>query len=127
MEKYKNIVPDDVFHVIPKGITYELCVGEKNVANFTKFSGFLVDNISADLHYCYVVHFELHDGGIFTCNGGFKFQNLDFDTPEGFYNYLIDSHLNGYSASDPVNYINISFHPYDTIMRLKELKSKVGL
>jgi hypothetical protein len=127
MENYKNILPDDLFHVITKGVTYELCVAEKNVTNFTKFSDYLTDNISVDVHYCFVIHCELQDGGLFVSTGGFNFCKMDYNDAEILYNTLIDSFHNTYSGNDIVNYVNVSFHPYNTIIKLKEFKSNIGL
>lgn len=127
MENYKNILPSDVFHVISKGVTCELCVADRNFVNFNKFSDFLVDNISAGVHYCYVIHFELHDDGLLTTTGGFKLKDLEYESMEKFYSFLIDAHNNSYTGNDIINHVNISFYPYDAILRLLELKTNVGL
>jgi hypothetical protein len=127
MEKYKGIVPDDVLHVIIKGKTYELCVQDKNFSYYIKFSDFIISNLITGLHYCYVIHCELHDGGLFVLSGGFKYPNMDEDDIEMVYNHLINSFLNSYNSSDTVNFVNVSFYPYNSILILKEFKSKVGL
>lgn len=127
MENYNGIVPDDVLHVITKDKTCELCVTDKNLSNYLKFSDFLTLNLRADLHYCYVIHCLLHDGGLFVLSGGFKLRKMDEDDLEMIYLHLIHAFLNSYSGIDTINFVNVSFHPYDGILRLKELKSKVGL
>ena len=130
MEKYKGILPYDVLYVITKGKTCELCVSDKSLGNYLKFSDFLSDNLKANTHYCYVIHSELYDGGLFVLSGGFKFPKMDEDSKEILYNHLIHFFLTNYSAtqeSDAINFVNISFHPYDIIMMLKDLKSTVGL
>jgi hypothetical protein len=127
MEKYKGIVPDDILHVITKGKTCELCVMDKNLSNYMKFSDFLIANLRADLHYCYVVHCELDDGGLFVLSGGFKFPNMDEDDIEMIYNHLINNFLNNYSENNTVNFVNVSFHPYNSIVLLKGIKSDIGL
>jgi hypothetical protein len=127
MEKYKGILPDDVLHIITKGKTCELCVQDKNLSNYLKFSDFITDSLVTDINYCYVIHCELYDGGLFVSSGGFKLRNMDEDDKEMIYNHLIHAFLSSYSGNDPVNMVNVSFHPYDIIMMLKDLKSTVGL
>lgn len=127
MNKYKNILPGDTFHIITKGITCEICVTDNNVANFTKFSDFLQDNLIVDVHYCYAIHCILHDDCLFILTGGFKLRNSDLNDIEMLYNNLISSFIKSYSGKEIVNYINVSFHPYNSIIMFKYFKSKLGL
>jgi hypothetical protein len=47
------------------------------------------------------------------------------------YNHLINSFLNSYNnnsvSQDTINFVNVSFHPYNSVLILKELKSKISL
>src|ERR1700738_1596379 len=123
MENFKGIVPDNALHVITKGITCELCVQDKTLSNYLKFSDFITLNLQANINYCYVIHCLLQDGGLFVLSGGFRFSELDEDDVEFLYNHLIQNFLSSYSGNDIVNFVNVSFHPNNSIVKLKGLKS----
>jgi hypothetical protein len=128
MEKYKNILPENVFHVITKGKTCELCVTNNNISNYTNFSNFVSDNLIVDVNYFYVIYYKSDcDGGLFVLTGGFKLCEMDFYDIEMVYNHLIESFNNSYNGHDRVNSINVSFHPYNAILLFKEYKSKIGI
>lgn len=64
---------------------------------------------------------------LFVSSGGFQLSNMDFNKIEMIYSHLINSFLNSYSANEIINYVNVSFHTYNSIIILKELISKIGL